>query len=398
MTCEVAVMNKFGVALAADSALTLGGGEKIYHHAKKLFELKPAIPVGIMVYGSAEIMGMPWEIVIRQYALRLGEKRFDRLEQYADDFFRFTESVGSLFPESTQRESFRDSVSHYWENQIIQPFTCELKRLGRSSPRKKNSALAHILTNENSAWERHPRLHHLDDSHGERILAEYGPVLEKLEGQLFDHVALTPELRHKLRSTVKHMYTREWCAANTESGIVFVGMGETEPFPAILQYNIGPMAAGILHFSLGNSASISREESAIVVPFAQTDMIDMFYRGIDEDLEGKLEGIVAQTIALELGKTPKKLTQIQVERVKKRFSKALNEEIDKKYEAPLIASVEALPRHDLAKMAEALINLTALRRRMSVNQRETVGGQVDVAILAKGEGFIWVKSGSASNR
>ena len=39
MTCEIAVMNKFGIALAADSAVTVGEGQKIYHHAQKLFQL-----------------------------------------------------------------------------------------------------------------------------------------------------------------------------------------------------------------------------------------------------------------------------------------------------------------------------------------------------------------------
>ena len=34
MTCEVAVMNKRGIALAADSAVTLGNGKKTYHTAE----------------------------------------------------------------------------------------------------------------------------------------------------------------------------------------------------------------------------------------------------------------------------------------------------------------------------------------------------------------------------
>ncbi len=48
MTCEVAVMNKRGIALAADSAVTLGNGPKIYHTAEKLFPLSPSVPVAIM--------------------------------------------------------------------------------------------------------------------------------------------------------------------------------------------------------------------------------------------------------------------------------------------------------------------------------------------------------------
>jgi ATP-dependent protease HslVU (ClpYQ) peptidase subunit len=67
MTCEVAVMNKRGVALAADSAVTLGEGEKIFHTAEKLFQLSGAAPIGVMTCGSADIMGVPWETVIKLY-------------------------------------------------------------------------------------------------------------------------------------------------------------------------------------------------------------------------------------------------------------------------------------------------------------------------------------------
>jgi hypothetical protein len=67
MTCEVAVMNKHGIALAADSAVTLGAGEKIYHGAEKLFQLSPSTSIGVMTYGNADLMGVPWEIVIKSY-------------------------------------------------------------------------------------------------------------------------------------------------------------------------------------------------------------------------------------------------------------------------------------------------------------------------------------------
>ena len=61
MTCEVAVMNKRGVALAADSAVTLGNGRKIYHTAEKLYSLSPSIPVAVMTFGAADMMNVPWK-------------------------------------------------------------------------------------------------------------------------------------------------------------------------------------------------------------------------------------------------------------------------------------------------------------------------------------------------
>jgi hypothetical protein len=51
----------------------------------------------------------------------------------------------------------------------------------------------------------------------------------------------------------------------------------------------------------------------------------------------------------------------------------------------------ALPRQDLAKMAEALVALTAFLMRMTADQEETVAEPIDVALLSKCDGFIWVK-------
>jgi len=41
-------------------------------------------------------------------------------------------------------------------------------------------------------------------------------------------------------------------------------------------------------------------------------------------------------------------------------------------------------------MAESLVNLTKFKRRVSKEQ-ETVGGPIDVAVITKGDGFVWIK-------
>ena len=45
---------------------------------------------------------------------------------------------------------------------------------------------------------------------------------------------------------------------------------------------------------------------------------------------------------------------------------------------------------ELAAMAESLVTLTSFKRRISM-EKETVGGPVDVAVISKGDGFIWIK-------
>ena len=126
MTCEVAVMNRRGIALAADSAVTLGEGEKIYHSAEKLFPLSLSAPVGIMTYGSADLMGVPWEIIIKIYGQKLDGRRFETLEQYAQDFFRFIEGTESLFPQSVQRAEIRSFVKDVWQDLYLDPLKKKL--------------------------------------------------------------------------------------------------------------------------------------------------------------------------------------------------------------------------------------------------------------------------------
>jgi len=50
-----------------------------------------------------------------------------------------------------------------------------------------------------------------------------------------------------------------------------------------------------------------------------------------------------------------------------------------------------LPKDELASMAEALVSLTSLKRRMTMGEQETVGGPIDVAVISKGDGLVWVK-------
>lgn len=58
--------------------------------------------------------------------------------------------------------------------------------------------------------------------------------------------------------------------------------------------------------------------------------------------------------------------------------------------APLINTVSTMAKEDLAELAENLIYMTSLKRHITPNL-ESVGGPVDVAVISKGDGFIWMK-------
>ena len=102
MTCEIAVMNREAIALAADSAETVLGG-KIFPSAEKLFSLSRSQPVGIMIYGDADISGVPWETVVKRYRDKLGKQTYDTLSEYGKGFIEYLErNEDGLIPDEAQ--------------------------------------------------------------------------------------------------------------------------------------------------------------------------------------------------------------------------------------------------------------------------------------------------------
>ena len=69
MTTEIAVVNRLGVALATDSAVTISGDgrTKVFDTGDKLFELCDHAPIGVMINGNMDFLGVPWEIIIKDF-------------------------------------------------------------------------------------------------------------------------------------------------------------------------------------------------------------------------------------------------------------------------------------------------------------------------------------------
>jgi hypothetical protein len=115
MTAEVAVLNKFGVALAADSAVTVDQWHekkihtKVYNTANKLFTLSKFEPVGIMFYNTVTLGGIPWETIIKVYRKELGRKKYPTIRQYGEEFFKWL-NVGSIFSQEVVSDIIETTI------------------------------------------------------------------------------------------------------------------------------------------------------------------------------------------------------------------------------------------------------------------------------------------------
>ncbi|MBT3330939.1 MAG: hypothetical protein HN394_05490 [Rhodospirillaceae bacterium] len=95
MTSEIVALNRSAVALAADSAVTVGG--KVFNSAEKIFALSRVNPIGIMIYGTADFMGIPWETIIKLYRGKYDESDLATVRDHGERFFRYVESEAGIF-------------------------------------------------------------------------------------------------------------------------------------------------------------------------------------------------------------------------------------------------------------------------------------------------------------
>lgn len=322
MTCEVAVMNRRGIALAADSAVTLGDGEKIYHSAEKLFPLSLSAPVGIMTYGSADFMGVPWEIIIKIYGQKLDGRRFETLEQYAQDFFRFIEGTESLFPQSAQRAEISSFVKDIWQDLYLEPLKKKLAGRPKAGANNANRILEELIREDHKLWKKHPIVEELGPAYGDSVVAAYDDVLSELQQKMFGTFKLSRHVRQDLRTTVRFMHTT---VPTDGSGVVVAGMGESDLFPILLHYRVGSIAAGKLRYAKKSNIRVTRDDEAMIVPFAQRETIDMIIRGICPALENKFTETIAQCVPGKITKINGKRPWGRTEETKNNFGEAMEQ-------------------------------------------------------------------------
>jgi hypothetical protein len=140
-----------------------------------------------------------------------------------------------------------------------------------------------------------------------------------------------------------------------------------------------------------------------VIPYAQTDVVNSFLKGVDfRNLKflRRYFAVVCRGLSQTFMKAvavPAKEKGALASRLQKATETALANwderilnHLKEKHHIPLLDAVSVLPKEELAALAEALVNLTSIKHKVSLRV-ETVGGPTDVAVISKGDGFVWIR-------
>lgn len=398
MTSIVGVLNKHAVAIAADSAVTIGG-RKVFNSANKIFALSKRQPVAVAMYNNTDLISVPWEVIIKEYRRFLGDNKHPHLKDYVTDFFRF------LF-DHNYYTSKEEQVKNLYEQ-----FVAYIKALAYETHRDLKdgenfeSKFIKSLINLQSQFEQDRKP---NESMTDVTLANFVAQCEEginLTTNEIKNISKQDVDKNIVSDLLYSVFCcRIWLANCT--GLVFAGYGDEDIYPSIYSYQTQCVINGKLSYAhlTGEDCEIGNKWVAAIRPFAQRDVMDTIIFGVAPSVkntysENFIEPMrkMLTDLANQLEPSSKDAANVLrtfalngMESYRDNYMELCDVTASSIYMQPFVNSVIPLDREDLAEFAESLIKLTSIKRKISLDQ-STVGGPIDVMVISKGEGIIWMK-------
>lgn len=418
MTAVVALLNKKGVALAADSAVTWRRGNKVTKNGNKMVRLSNVLPISVMLTGNGCFMQTQWDIIIRHYREHRGDIMHETVEACMHDFFRYIADNGLFRDPEPVLSRTRNELVYLFDN-INKRLDDKYKKRDENgiltSPRSYQKAFESLLNRFCKDWLKDGVCQQFQD-YTQQDFNKYTKEIfdifieqwsyEECSPFNFGHYPLSmlSALREPLeRALMVRLTTRRYDDEDM-AVLVFSGYGAKQAYPSLVYAVVceGFDSRVNYHVRPQDVICISEERPVAICPFAQKDVIRSILRGMHRDF-GK---IISDTIKssfdsmsneifdpfddeeINFADFDSKLGEVKTDDLNRNVFRQTNRFLDhnqRQWE-------KALENYDLqsmAALAESLIDLTGFHRILTF-QQEGVGGPVDVAVISKNDGFTWL--------
>ena len=377
-------MTPSAVAMAADSVVTVNGN-KTYEGVNKLFMLSNNPPMGIMTYNNANFLNFPMETVIKDFRYKISTNDFNNITDFKDAFNDYLNKLSSGKDE-IKPFSIMDKF-----NEFINQLTNDLNKFSMFINQFNNETI------------------NIDNEKYEQLLFEnldFKKVYDSKITELANNIECDDDI--DLVVLLKRVFIKRW-VLDEFIGIVIAGFNRENLFPAYMHFKIIVLDGVKFIFDDFEEDCVGGETAVILKPFAQTNVISNFLNGIDMSTNYHIASYFEKIIndysnnLEELIKTNKKISGKDEQEILSDLEvlKKNNQQIvldfvgfidtlKNKNSEPILKSIMSLPKDELANLSESLINITSLKVKVQDNL-ETVGGDVDVAIITKCDGFVWTK-------
>ncbi len=312
------------------------------------------------------------------------------------DFFDFITSNSLIFPHDVQEKQFVRLCDRGAANVVV-PVTMD-KDYEAADPASKASKVTDAITARENALTTMgliPRATQkdIDDAitkHGALVAADFRA------DKFYKHHVPDSEIERLAKLAIAGVFRTDFPGRDS-TGLAFAGYGENEYFPRLQQYRCHGLILGKAYFELEHEITIDHSNAADVLALAQSNMIDTFVMGASFPTMMKTHSIFVDRLN-DLENALKKQNLIaataNLDAIKTEAEDAFRREVAAYYyhehRYPLSRVIASLPINELSELAETLVYIESLKERVTTPD-ESVSGPIDVAVISKHDGFVWIK-------
>lgn len=407
MTAIVGIINRLGVAFAADSAATHTSSKytKISNNANKIFSLSRKHPVGIALYNNLDFHGIPWDVIIKRYRdCHLKNKSFRKLVNYVDDFWGYlAKDILKKVPLDEQKRHISIYASRL-RKEIME--TAENDLTNEGVPVNASSMfgkMVEMLKKVQTNFSTYPKTSGFKNYKKNDFEKFAKDIVDECIKDLLSDSVCPNDFRGLFLDATYMLVISDYHFYLSHTGLIFWGYGEDELFPSYFQYSVSLAFDNRVKYFKESEYVVSNTNDACVAPFAQTDVANTVVRGIDQKLREAISKEIKNSYSnfrnnivdvLDKAGAPSALLEalrkLDINNQALSVVEKINDFVQENYIDKLLDTVSYLSKEDLADMAESLVRMTCLKRHVT-SDTESVGGPVDVAVITKGDGLVWIK-------
>ena len=387
MSVGVCIINRNGIALAADSAGTYTGNKMFYNSMNKVFSLSRKYVYGAITYGATTIYNVSIDQVLKEFRTYLDSR------EHISDFFE----ILPLF------EAFINQNSSYYKFDLAEANHCNglIKDLVVDWGNKiktvatevdAENKISEILNQLETVMRGSLKIDNYDVS--AYIKTTYNDYFNMLIGMIVPELNNFPTQKECFWDYICNYFNLSLTnETNNYMGLFFAGYGHCDAFPKFTHIELYRVVGGKIKYRLVENYEESNNHAQIV-PLAQPDVILTFCKGISNRFINYIPQKVESIINSKIDALPDTFTIDQKNALKTSLSSskaeiasAINTTIQNDNVKPILDSVQLIPLPEMGFLAESLVNITSLKRTFAIDgNQQTVGGPTDVAVMSKGDG------------
>ena len=305
MTAIVGVLNKQAIAVAADSAVTVGAGVKVYDKANKIFTLSKHHPVGVAIYSSASFNScIPWEIIIKMFRKKIGKDEYESIKAYADAFISYLKDFKDKNTNIDELNLFTSSeISRLWTFDVLAQMPNSRPDIGLH--KDDVGKLTELFTNINANISNNPVIPELSIIDKPSFVKCYDTALKQIKQEVFA-AGGDQKLYDLVEDTFFNLFTKDTGIRDKRgefTGISFFGYGSEEIFPSLYRIHVYNCINGIVYWRMIEYDKVENMgNQSYICPMAQIDEMQTYITGINPVIEDTLisgmESIMKEFLSL----------------------------------------------------------------------------------------------------